>query len=79
MGPKKRTLRAKSAEKFGGGPCELPDSDLPTYGDVARYFYLVQQQEADFRTQVDLVEQKLIGLWQKCNPALPLKDSLTLR
>lgn len=79
MGPKRKPTRAKDAEKYAGHAAKLPESDLPTYGDIARYFYLVQETERDFATQVNIVKEGLEVLWQKCNPALPVLDKLTIR
>jgi hypothetical protein len=33
MAPKRKITRGKAKELFGGGLCELPQSDLPTAGD----------------------------------------------
>lgn len=52
----------------------MPESDLPTHGDVARYFYFVRVSEKDYVTQIHMVEEKLIKVWQECNPRLPLRQ-----
>jgi hypothetical protein len=72
--PPKRKTRSVSGDKYAGGPCDLPDSDLPTHGDVVRHFYFVSITEKDYLTQIHLVEEKIIQVWQKCNPRLPLRQ-----
>jgi hypothetical protein len=71
MPPKKKT-RSASGETFGGSPCQLPTSDLPTNGDVARYFYLLKDHESDFSSQISLIENELRQIWANCNPRLPV-------
>jgi len=68
----KTKTRAASGDKFAGYPGELPKSDLPTHGDIARYFYLVSSGENDFYSQIRIVQDKLLDVWQACNPRLPL-------
>jgi hypothetical protein len=74
MPPKKKKTRLKSAEMYAGSATELPVSDLPTYGDVARYFYRVKETEKDFNTQIHTVTERIAEVWVKCNPKLPLKE-----
>jgi hypothetical protein len=73
MGPKKKT-RSVSGDIYANVPCDLPDSDLPTHGDVASYFYFVRLTEKDYPTLVNLVRDRIIGVWQACNPRLPLLE-----
>jgi hypothetical protein len=73
MGPKKKT-RSVSGDKYANVPCDLPDSDLPTHGDVASYFYFVRLTEKDYPTLVNLDSERIIGVWQACNPRLPLLE-----
>ncbi len=47
MGPKKK-MRAVSGDNFGGSAADLPESDLPTHKDIARYFYSVSLTEKDY-------------------------------
>jgi len=77
MAPKKKT-RSVSGDKYAGIPCDLPDSDLPTHRDVASYFYFVRLTEKDYPTQVNLVIDRIIGVWQDCNPRLPLLEKKTV-
>ena len=58
-------------KKYGGCPRELPDNDLPTYADVARYFYTVSEKTNDFKTQVKIVRENIMDVWKKCSPHLP--------
>jgi hypothetical protein len=69
-----RKRRSSTADKYGGSACELPDSDLPTNVDIARYFYFVSLSESDYNTQIHLVERRLMAVWTKCNPRLPLLE-----
>jgi hypothetical protein len=57
---------------FGGGACRLPTSDLPTYGDVARYFYILRDHEPDYSSQISLIVNGLKECWAMCNPRLPV-------
>ncbi len=67
------THRIQLAENYAGTPQDLPHSDLPTYGDIARYFYKVREEEpANFREQVKRVKDRLENIWYNCSPALPL-------
>jgi hypothetical protein len=74
--PPKGKPSAVSAGNFGGTASELPESDLPTHSDIARYFYLVSASEPDYRDQIHLVVKKLFSHWAKCNPRLPLMDKV---
>jgi len=74
-GAQKKALRG---EKFGGAPADLPTTDLPTNSNVARYFYLLSSQEKDYKTQIDLVRQKLNDVWSKCNTRLPVIEEKSL-
>jgi hypothetical protein len=78
MAPKRKKTLLKSAEMFAGSATEIPDSDLPTYGDVARYLYRVQETERDFNAQIHVVTERIIEVWNKCNPKLPLKQGKVL-
>ena len=48
---------SSNGEKYGGCPRELPVNDLPTYADVARYFYIVSEKNKDFKKQVKIVKK----------------------
>jgi hypothetical protein len=71
MASKKRT-RSASGNKYIRAPSDLPESDLPTHSDIASYFSLICASEKDFNTQIKLVRKKLVEVWCKCNPRLPL-------
>ena len=71
MATKQRT-RSASGNKYTGAPCDLPESDLPTHSDIASYFSFICASEKDYHTQIHLVTDKLIQVWEKCNPRLPL-------
>jgi hypothetical protein len=77
MAPKKK-IRSVSGDKYDSVPCDLPDSDLPTHRDVASYFYFVRLTEKDYPTQVNLVKDRIIGVWKDCNPRLPLLEKKKL-
>jgi hypothetical protein len=77
MALKKRT-RSMSGDKFGGCACDLPESDLPTYSDIACYFYFVSLNEKEFLCQMQLVQDKLISVWSTINPRVPLLDKKCL-
>ncbi len=75
MPPKGKTSTVGGGN-FGGSASELPESELPTQSDIARYFYLVSASEPDYRTQIHLVVKKLFSHWAKCSPRLPLMDKV---
>ena len=53
MGPKKKVklTRAQASETlFGGGPKDLIDTSIPTYRDIARYFYFIESTEQNSNT-----------------------------
>jgi hypothetical protein len=79
MPPKRKVTREKTSANYGGVPSDLPTTALPTYGDIARYFYLVRSTEKDATTQIKIVKNKLESVWQQCNPALPLMEKLSVR
>ena len=58
-------------EKYGGSPRELSGSDLPTYADVARYFYAVSEKIKYFASQLRIVTARVVKVWKKCKPHLP--------
>ena len=62
---------SSNGEKYGGCPRELPVNDLPTYADVARYFYIVSEKNKDFKKQVKIVKKNVWNVWKKCCPHLP--------
>jgi len=67
-----RFTMAERIGKYGGTPRDLPTSDLPTYGDVARCFYKVFESERKTVAQVNLVRDQLQNSWKSCCPELPL-------
>jgi hypothetical protein len=70
-----RKTRQDTCEKWGGTPSELPISILPSYSDIARYYYHVQNQS----NPVDLVTNGLIARWQQACPSLPLRPIKNIR
>jgi hypothetical protein len=75
MGPKKC---AKSETEFGGSATELLDTDLPTYGDIARYFYHVRIYDSSFPSQIQVIQNRLTEVWTKCNLQLPVKEKMSV-
>ena len=67
--------RQHTSDKWGGTPSEFPVSSLPSYSDIARYYYHVQNQ----KNSVDLVTDELINRWQSACPSLPLRPRKNLR
>jgi len=73
------SLRNAEKQKYGGPSRDLPESDLPTFGDVARCFYKVSHDEKNFKDQVRIVKEQLISVWQRCSPVLPLIQDNSLK
>ena len=74
---KKETTR-KSAG-FGGAPAEFPARNLPSYGDVARYFYLVESYESDQTVIINTVTDAIVAQLGEVNPNLPLIAKKSIR
>ena len=77
MGPKKKQklTRAKASETlFGGGPKDLLDTSIPTYRDLARYFYFIEstEEKSDTTYASRKIGEKLILIWGKVSDRLPL-------
>ena len=70
---------AECIGNYGGTPRDLPTSDLPTYGDVARCFYKVLESEKKTVAQVNLVRGQLQNSWKSCCPELPLMSEKTMQ
>jgi hypothetical protein len=68
----------KTNETYGGGAAELSTTSLPTYSDVARYFYHVRHIEKNHSTQINLVKERIEEVWQNAL-AIPLLNNLSLR
>jgi hypothetical protein len=69
---------AKEKALFAGGfPAPLPENTLPTHGDVARYFYQLQQ-EKKWKTsaRITAVAKALEDIWQRCCPTVPTVRTL---
>ena len=71
--------RYNSDWKYGGEPRDLPTSDLPTYGDIARCIYKSYESEAKVQRRVIFVMDQLFDRWQICCPAVPVSGANTIR
>ena len=58
---------------------DLPTSDLPTHGDIARCFYKAFESERKSAAQVNLVKYQLENSWKSCSPELPLLAEKTVQ
>ena len=77
MGPKKKVklTRAQASETlFGGGPKDLIDTSIPTYRDIARYFYFIESTEQNSNTNYAArkIGEKLALVWGKVSDKIPL-------
>lgn len=70
--------RSQLAGKYGGTPQELPHSDLPTHGDIARCLYKVGENVRNLKAQVKVVKGLLENSWKNCSPVLPLLSDIHL-
>lgn len=61
--------------QFGGAAQHLPQSDLPTYSDIARCYWKASETEISVKGQVTFVKNELQQVWAKCSNALPLLSS----
>ena len=72
--------RQASGEKFGGAPTDLPVGHLPSYGDIASYFYKTQaDKNLNYPAAVDKICEDLVVKWQIVNRSLPLVENKYLR
>ena len=69
MAPKTRHTTKKL---IGGSKSDFPVSDLPTYGDIYRYFYFVQSEFHNKSDIIDRAQKELVKIWLNVNPRLPL-------
>ena len=58
--------------QFGGAAQHLPQSDLPTYSDIARCCWKASETEVTVKGQVTFVRNELLQVWAKCSNALPV-------
>ena len=76
MGPKKKVklTRAQASETFGGGPKDLLETSIPTYRDIARYFYFIEstEEKSDVTYSSRKIGEKLALVWGKVCERLPL-------
>ena len=77
MGPKKKVklTRAQASETlFGGGPKDLLETAIPTYRDVARYFYFIEstEEKSDINYAARKIGEKLVFVWGKVSDKIPL-------
>ena len=76
MGPKKKVklTRAQASETFGGGPKDLLETSIPTYRDIARYFYFIEstEEKSDITYASRKIGEKLALVWGKVSDRLPL-------
>ena len=77
MGPKKKIklTRVQASETlFGGGPQDLLDTSIPTYRDIARYFYFIEstEEKSDTAYASRKFGEKLVLAWGKVSDRLPL-------
>lgn len=77
MGPKKRKLtRGQASETLfgGGGPADLSDTSIPTYRDIAKYCYYLEnaQESKDIKILTQSISEKLVLIWGKVSDRLPL-------
>ena len=67
--------RLKTSGKWGGTPAVLPVASLPTYCDVARFYYTEKKDQNWLKTITDAIIEK----WVHANPQLPLMDYYGVR
>jgi hypothetical protein len=75
----RKKTRSSDSKLFGGGPADLPTADLPTYGDVARYFAKLELEGVRSANEiVNVTIEKLTQIWKTANPRLPLRERQSL-
>ena len=72
-------MASHRTEKFGGPPANLPQSDLPTFRDIAKCFWKASETEKTFKGQVKFVEDQLLFVWRKCSTVIPLLSARGIR
>ena len=66
-----RKSRHKSGERYGGAPKELPSDHLPSFGEVAAFYYkeLASKSKSE---ALNGIEAGLKEKWAIVNAGLPL-------
>ena len=71
-----RKTRQQTEQLWGGNPSEFPISDLPSYSDIARYYYLLKARRPELRELNEfkkIICEDLIIKWKIPSPSLPLR------
>ena len=72
-----RGSRHQSGEKFGGAPDDLPSDHLPSFGEVAAFFYKELSSKSKSEA-IDAIEAGLKEKWGIVNAGLPLLPEKSL-
>jgi hypothetical protein len=80
-GSRKKTTRKKSnrqqtGQLWGGSPSDWPINNLPSYSDIARYYYLLKERRPELRELNEfkqIICKDLISKWEIPSPSLPLR------
>jgi len=69
-----RQTRLTSSKQFGGAACELDYTNPSTFRQVINYYHFLKKTAPDSSLNkiVDTIFEKLVCIWEKVNPSLPL-------
>ena len=76
----KRKTRNSTKSKFGGGHTPLVNTKPPTHRQIIQdyYFQTNSNPSYSFSIIVKLITEKIIMIWKKINPGLPLLSTYSV-
>ena len=75
-----RKTRQTSGSRYGGAPGDLPAGHLPSYGEMAAYYYKLRDENGHKTTDnlIDMLEADLRVKWCTVSDKLPLIEPKSL-
>ena len=69
-----RQTRLSSSKQFGGAACELECTNPSTFRQIINYHHFLRNTApgSSMNKLVDTIHEKLVCIWEKVNPDLPL-------
>ena len=73
-----RGSRHQSGEKFGGAPDDLPSDHLPSFGEIAAFYYKEISSKSSSEA-LESIEARLKEKWAIVNAGIPLISDKSLQ
>lgn len=81
--PDEFAAKAINKQVYGDQPSELDDESLPTYFDVANFYFFIQKNSKTKRHKIisalHAIQDGITNIWKKLLPRLPLQTDLVIR